>query len=425
MNQQWNQYIQIIKQVVKPALGCTEPIAAAYAAAVAKRELGSQTPGRIEVRVSDNLFKNSMGVYVPGTGKIGLKIAASVGALAGDPNAELEVLAKINQDDVTAAQKLIDQERVSVARIDTQEFIFCSVTMTAGDEVVSVTISGGHTNIIQITRNGEVTFDAPQQQRVATGSICEGVDISIKQIYEFALQAPFEDIKFILKAAELNSSLAQEGIDRGYGLEIGRTLKGNIDQGLLGNDLMSRIQMMTSAASDARMGGATLPAMSNFGSGNQGIAATVPVVIAAEAFQSSEEQLARALIMSHLGAIYIKSYYPPLSAFCGNTVTSAAASMALVYLAGGSFEQSCYAIQNVISDSSGMVCDGAKSSCAMKVCTSSTTAVRSYLMAMGNHSVKNQGIVGDEVEQTIRNVGSMVRLGMPYTDKSIIDIMSA
>ena len=165
--------------------------------------------------------------------------------------------------------------------------------------------------------------------------------------------------------------------------------------------------------------------MSNFGSGNQGIAATMPVVIAAEAFQSSEEQLARALIMSHLGAIYIKSYYPPLSAFCGNTVTSAAASMALVYLAGGSFEQSCDAIQNVISDSSGMVCDGAKSSCAMKVCTSSTTAVRSYLMAMGNHSVKNQGIVGDEVEQTIRNVGSMVRLGMPYTDKSIIDIMSA
>ncbi|MEF1307088.1 serine dehydratase subunit alpha family protein, partial [Vibrio owensii] len=173
------------------------------------------------------------------------------------PNAELEVLAKINQDDVTAAQQLIDEERVSVARIDTQEFIFCSVTMSAGEDTVSVTISGGHTNIIQIARNGAVTFDAPLQQRVATGSVCEGVDISIKQIYDFALQAPFDDIKFILQAAELNSSLAQEGIDRGYGLEIGRTLKGNIEQGLLGNDLMSRIQMMTSAASDARMGGAT------------------------------------------------------------------------------------------------------------------------------------------------------------------------
>ncbi|MDF4433031.1 L-serine ammonia-lyase, iron-sulfur-dependent, subunit alpha [Vibrio parahaemolyticus] len=425
MNQQWTQYIQIIKQVVKPALGCTEPIAAAYAAAVARKELGTSDIDAIEVRVSDNLFKNSMGVFVPGTGKIGLKIAASVGALAGDPTAELEVLARINEQDVAAAQQLIDEERVTVARMDTQEFIYCSVTLTSGDDVVSVTISGGHTNIIQIMRNGDVIFDAPPQQRVATASVCEGVDISIKQIYEFATQAPFEEIKFILQAAELNTLLAQEGIDRGYGLEIGRTLKGNIEQGLLGNDLMSRIQMMTSAASDARMGGATLPAMSNFGSGNQGIAATMPVVVVAEVFQNDEEQLARALIMSHLGAIYIKSYYPPLSAFCGNTVTSAAASMALVYLAGGTFEQSCYAIQNVISDSSGMVCDGAKSSCAMKVCTSSTTAVRSYLMAMGNHSVKNQGIVGEEVEQTIRNVGSMVRFGMPYTDKSIIDIMSA
>ncbi|MDA0147142.1 L-cysteine desulfidase family protein [Vibrio sp. LaRot3] len=425
MKQQWQQYIQIIKQVVKPALGCTEPIAAAYAAAVASKELGNKTPDRIEVRVSDNLYKNSMGVYVPGTGKVGLKIASAVGALAGNPEAELEVLAKINAQDVAAAQALIDQDRVTVSRIDTQEFIYCSVTMTAGDDTVSITISGGHTNVINKTLNGEVIFEAAQDQRVATASVCEGVNISIKEIYDFAMQAEFEDIRFILQAAELNTQLAQEGIVHAYGLEIGRTLKTNIEQGLLGNDLMSRIQMMTSAASDARMGGATLPAMSNFGSGNQGIAATMPVVVAAEVLNSSEDQLARALIMSHLGAIYIKSHYPPLSAFCGNTVTSAAAAMALVYLAGGSFEQSCFAIQNVISDSSGMVCDGAKSSCAMKVCTSSTTAVRSYLMAMNNHSVQNQGIVGQEVEQTIKNVGSMVSLGMAYTDKSIIDIMSA
>ncbi|MGL5464332.1 MAG: serine dehydratase subunit alpha family protein, partial [Aeromonas veronii] len=241
----------------------------------------------------------------------------------------------------------------------------------------------------------------------------------------FATQVEFEQIKFILKASELNGKLSAEGMNNPYGLEIGRTMQQNINAGLIGEDVMNRIVMMTAAASDARMGGATLPAMSNFGSGNQGIAATIPVMVIAERFAASEEQLARALIMSHLGAIYIKSHYPPLSAFCGNTVTSAAASMAMVYLAGGSFEQSCFAIQNVLSDSAGMVCDGAKASCAMKVSTSSGAAVRGFLMALNSHSVSGQGIVAGDVDQTIRNVGQMVKEGMSATDSTIIDIMSA
>ena len=429
MKQAWQQYLQIIQQVVKPALGCTEPIAAAYAAAVAARQLGCE-PRRLEVAVSDNLYKNSMGVYVPGTGKIGLAIAAAAGAIGGNADAGLEVLAAIQPEQVITAQGLIDAGNVQVSRTAAPEFIFCRVTVYGTDEngeehSAEVTLCGGHTRIVEQRRDGEVTFTADQSQSGATGSICDGVDISIATIYEFATQVEFEQIKFILKASELNGKLSAEGMNNPYGLEIGRTMQQNIDAGLIGEDVMNRIVMMTAAASDARMGGATLPAMSNFGSGNQGIAATIPVMVIAERFAASEEQLARALIMSHLGAIYIKSHYPPLSAFCGNTVTSAAASMAMVYLAGGSFEQSCFAIQNVLSDSAGMVCDGAKASCAMKVSTSSGAAVRGFLMALNSHSVSGQGIVAGNVDQTIRNVGQMVKEGMSATDTTIIDIMSA
>ncbi len=429
MKQAWQQYLQIIQQVVKPALGCTEPIAAAYAAAVATRQLGCE-PGRLEVAVSDNLYKNSMGVYVPGTGKIGLAIAAAAGAIGGNADAGLEVLAAIRPEQVDRAQQLIDAGKVQVSRTAAPEFIFCRVTVYGSDDngeehSAEVTLCGGHTRIVEQRRDGEVTFTADQSQGGATGSICDGVDISIAAIYEFATQVEFEQIRFILKASELNGKLSAEGMNNPYGLEIGRTMQQNINAGLIGEDVMNRIVMMTAAASDARMGGATLPAMSNFGSGNQGIAATIPVMVIAERFAASEEQLARALIMSHLGAIYIKSHYPPLSAFCGNTVTSAAASMAMVYLAGGSFEQSCFAIQNVLSDSAGMVCDGAKASCAMKVSTSSGAAVRGFLMALNSHSVSGQGIVAGDVDQTIRNVGQMVKEGMSATDSTIIDIMSA
>lgn len=429
MKQAWQQYLQIIQQVVKPALGCTEPIAAAYAAAVATRQLGCE-PGRLEVAVSDNLYKNSMGVYVPGTGKIGLAIAAAAGAIGGNADAGLEVLAAIQPEQVDCAQQMIDAGKVQVSRTAAPEFIFCRVTVYGTDDKgeehsAEVTLCGGHTRIVEQRRDGEVTFTADQSQGGATGSICDGVDISIAAIYEFATQVEFEQIRFILKASELNGKLSAEGMNNPYGLEIGRTMQQNINAGLIGEDVMNRIVMMTAAASDARMGGATLPAMSNFGSGNQGIAATIPVMVIAERFAASEEQLARALIMSHLGAIYIKSHYPPLSAFCGNTVTSAASSMAMVYLAGGSFEQSCFAIQNVLSDSAGMVCDGAKASCAMKVSTSSGAAVRSFLMALNSHSVSGQGIVAGDVDQTIRNVGQMVKEGMSATDSTIIDIMSA
>lgn len=424
MKQQWQQYKNILNSVVKPALGCTEPIAAAYAAAVAADML-SGTPEQIRVFVSDNLYKNAMGVFVPGTGKIGLPIAAAVGAIGGNPDSGLEVLANITSEDVQHAQALIDAGRVSAFRKDVEEFIYCYVEIESGDDLATVEISGGHTQIVKKTLNGQTVFSQDQIKSASTGSICDGVEINIGHIYNFATSANFEEIKFILDASDLNIKLSQEGLEHAYGLEVGRTIEQSIANGLMAEDLVNKIVMHTAAASDARMGGATLPAMSNFGSGNQGIAATVPVVVTGEHFHASQEQLARALIMSHLGAIYIKSHYPPLSAFCGNTVTSAAAAMAMVYLAGGSFEQGCYAIQNVLSDCSGMVCDGAKSTCAMKVKTSTSAAVNGFLMALRCNEAHNQGIVADDVETSIRNIGKLVTAGMSVTDSTIIDIMSA
>ena len=218
-------------------------------------------------------------------------------------------------------------------------------------------------------------------------------------------------------------SLAAEGLANEYGLELGRTINEQIKAGILSSDLINNMAACTAAASDARMGGATLPAMSNYGSGNQGITATIPVVKMAEYVKADDEKLARALILSHLGAIYIKSHYPSLSAFCGNTATSSAVAMALVYLNSGTFEQCCMAINNVISDTSGMVCDGAKSTCAMKVHTAAQTAYKCCFLALAGHGVEGQGIVSADVEQTIDNLGAMITKGMQQTDEKIIEIM--
>ncbi|USD67879.1 L-serine ammonia-lyase, iron-sulfur-dependent, subunit alpha [Vibrio sp. SCSIO 43136] len=426
MKAEWKQYIEIINSVVKPALGCTEPISAAYAGSAVASMLGG-APDTLKVFVSDNLFKNSMGVFVPGTGKIGLPIAAASGAVGGDFEAGLEVLAKITPEDVEKAQAMIDAGNVEVSREKTNEFIYCRAEATLGDKSATITISGGHTLIVEKTLNGEVIFAADKADNAAasTASVCEGVDISIEKIYEFATQVDFADIEFILQARDLNMALSQEGLDSKYGLEIGRTMGSSIATGLMGSSLTTDVLMYTSAASDARMGGATLPAMSNYGSGNQGIAATVPVVKTAEFVKADDEKLARALIMSHLGAVYIKSHYPPLCAFCGNTATSSAASFAMVYLKGGSFEQSCFAIQNVLSDTAGMVCDGAKATCAMKVGSSSQAAMKGMMLALAGQEVALQGVIAGDVEKTIRNIGRMVSTGMAITDKEIIEIMAS
>ena len=424
--QQWQRLIAIIKKEVKPALGCTEPTSIAYACAHAARILG-QKPETLHVFVSDNLYKNAMGVFVPGTGKIGLPIAASVGALGGNPDAGLEVLAGITTAQVKEALEMIEAGHVKIDRADSNEEVFCRAIATAGNDSAEVTVSGGHTDIVETRKNNEVLFKKETDIKTDDkgSSSLGGEEINLKMIYDFALNVPMEDIRFILQARDINMALAEEGLAHEYGLELGRTIREQIQAGIMGTDLINNMAAYTAAASDARMGGATLPAMSNYGSGNQGITATIPVVKMAEFVGADEEHLARALILSHLGAIYIKSHYPSLSAFCGNTATSSAVSMALVYLNGGTFEQSCMAINNVVSDTSGMVCDGAKSTCAMKVHTAAQSAYKCCFLALAGHGVTNQGIVSDDVEKTIDNLGAMVTKGMKQTDEKIIEIMRA
>ena len=326
--QQWQQLIAIIKKEVKPALGCTEPTSIAYACAHAARILG-QKPEKLHVFVSDNLYKNAMGVFVPGTGKIGLPIAASVGALGGNPDAGLEVLAGITTAQVKEALEMIEAGHVKIDRADSNEEVFCRAIATVGNDSAEVTVSGGHTDIVETRKNNEVLFKKETDIKTDDkgSSSLGGEEINLKMIYDFALNVPMEDIRFILQARDINMALAEEGLAHEYGLELGRTIREQIQAGIMGTDLINNMAAYTAAASDARMGGATLPAMSNYGSGNQGITATIPVVKMAEFVGADEEHLARALILSHLGAIYIKSHYPSLSAFCGNTATSSAVSM--------------------------------------------------------------------------------------------------
>lgn len=420
----WQHLIDVIHKEVQPALGCTEPIAIALAAAHAGRLLG-EAPTHIDVAVSDNLYKNAMGVFVPGTGRIGLPIAAAVGAIGGDADAGLEVLAGATPEHVAQAVKLIDAGEINVTRAVTNEFIYVHLMARSANHDAEVMIIGSHTGVTLLKKDGVVILEKKLGiQNTEEGSKIEGFDVDLRTVYDFAMQADFADIEFILEARTLNVALAQEGLDHEYGLQLGRTIAKQIEEGFLSPDLLNTISAFTSAASDARMGGASLPAMSNYGSGNQGITATLPVVKMAEFLKSSDEALARALILSHLGAIYIKSHYPPLSAFCGNTATSAAVAMALVYLKGGTYDQACMAINNVISDTAGMVCDGAKSTCAMKVHTSAQAAFKATLLALSGIGVAGQGIISANVEETIDNLGQMVTNGMRQTDEKIIEIMS-
>ena len=322
---------------------------------------------------------------------------------------------------------MIEAGHVTIDRADSNEEVFCHAIATAGQDCAEVTVSGGHTDIVETRKNNKILFKKETDIKTDEkgSSSLGGEEINLKMIYDFALNVPMQDIRFILQARDINMALAEEGLAHEYGLELGRTIREQIKAGIMSTDLINNMAAYTAAASDARMGGATLPAMSNYGSGNQGITATIPVVKMAEFVGADEEQLARALILSHLGAIYIKSHYPSLSAFCGNTATSSAVSMALVYLNGGTFEQSCMAINNVISDTSGMVCDGAKSTCAMKVHTAAQSAYKCCYLALAGHGVANQGIVSEDVEKTIDNLGAMVTKGMKQTDEKIIEIMRA
>ena len=415
--------IQIVERDVVPALGCTEPISLALASATAAKYLG-KTPERIEAKVSPNLMKNGLGVAVPGTGMVGLPIAAAIGALGGNPNGGLEVLKHITPEQVNAAKTMLEQKLVSVDIHQTEHILYSESTLFADNDYVKVAIQDQHTNIILIEKNGEILFQKVEDECANCAPYEVFKQISAREIFEFSNVVELEKIRFIRQAAELNRALSDEGLRENYGLHIGRTLRKQVGSGLISDDLLSKIMIETTAASDARMGGATLPAMSNSGSGNQGIAATMPVVVVADYLKVSEEKRIRALFLSHLMAIYIHSKLPKLSALCAVTTASMGSCAGIAYLLTGKFETASMGICSMIGDISGIICDGAANSCAMKVSTSVASGYKSVLMAMDEtHVTGNEGIVEHDLDRTIDNLCAIASKSMQHIDRQVIEIM--
>ena len=421
---EWDGFLAIINDRVKPALGCTEPVSTALAAAHATRLLGCQ-PERLDILVSGNLLKNGMGVGIPGTGEVGLPIAAAIGSLGGDPEAGLEVLATVTPGQVKTGRQMVDNGLVTIGITETSSVLYSEVLATAGENSARVIIRDDHTRVTLQERNGLPVIETFEPDDMA-GEAVSAPEMSIAAIYEFATEADLDKLRFILKTAELNGALSEAGLDEDFGLKIGKTFRKNIDKGFLSEDLAVSAMMRSSAASDARMDGAMLPAMSNSGSGNQGIAATMPVVSVADRIGATEEQLIRALIISHLTAIHIKSHLNTLSALCGATTAGTGASAAITWLLGGDLEQIGHAVCNMAGDVTGMFCDGAKTGCSLKVSTSASAAVKAALMALdGTRISEHEGIIENCVEKTIDNIGLLGNQGMAETDTMILKIMTA
>jgi len=426
INPLWNHFIRAVQEEVKPALGCTEPISLALACAMAAQQLSGAVT-HIEAWVSPNLMKNGLGVTVPGTGMVGLPIAAALGALGGNAQGGLEVLKGVSTDSVEQAKALLSAGKVQVKLQEPcEEILYSRARVYAGEESASVTIAGGHTRVVQITCQGETRFTLDEQpQSDADDPLAMLSRTTLSQILEFVEQVPFSKIGFILEAARLNDALSREGLTRQWGLHIGATLNKQRSRGFMAQDLGSDIVIRTSAASDARMGGATLPAMSNSGSGNQGITATMPVLVVAEHLQADDEKLARALMLSHLAAIYIHYQLPRLSALCAATTAAMGAAAGMAWLLDGRYQTLSMAISSMIGDVSGMICDGASNSCAMKVSTSVGSAWKAVMMALDDSAVTgNEGIVADDVEHSIANLCSLACQSMQATDRQIIEIMA-
>ncbi|SXH69665.1 L-cysteine desulfidase family protein [Klebsiella pneumoniae] len=416
-------YVKWLKQEVAPALGCTEPVAISFAAAYAAQYL-DQPCTKISGFISANLYKNAMGVTIPGTTVCGVPLAAAIGAFGGDPQKGLKTLEDITPRHVEMAQKLIANNAVDIAVEETPDFIHLDLTLSAGENCCRVVVKGTHTNVVELYINGQ---PQPLSEKQNTRTQRETLPtFSLQQAYDFINCVDFNDIRFILDAARLNSALAAEGKTKKYGLNINGTFSDAVKNGLMSNDLLSKVIINTVAASDARMGGAPVVAMSNFGSGNQGITATMPVVVVAEHLGVDEETLARALSLSHLTAISIHSRYTRLSALCAASTAAMGAAAGMAWLFTRDINTINTAIINMVSDITGMICDGASNSCAMKVSSVVSSAFKAVLMAMQNSCAGgNDGIVCADVEQTINNLCRLVIKPMTLTDKEIISIMVA
>ncbi|WP_321518217.1 L-serine ammonia-lyase, iron-sulfur-dependent, subunit alpha [uncultured Bacteroides sp.] len=417
------QIIALVNREVIPAIGCTEPIAVALAVAKASETLG-KCPQRITLYLSANILKNAMGVGIPGTEMIGLPIAVALGALIGKSEYQLEVLRDCTPEALEKGKQMIAEKRINILlKEDISEKLYIEVICEAGAENSKAIIAGGHTNFVYVSLGENVLLN--KQQAVQGDETEEEPELSMRKVYDFAMTAPLEEINFILETARINKAAAEKSLKGEYGHALGRTLKGKYEKEIMGDSIFSHILSYTSAACDARMAGAMIPVMSNSGSGNQGIAATLPVVVYAEENKKNIEELTRALMLSHLTVIYIKQSLGRLSALCGCVVAATGSSCGITLLMGGGFEHICFAVKNMIANLTGMICDGAKPSCSLKLTSGVSTAVLSAMMAMENKCVTSvEGIIDNDVDRCIRNLTLIGSEGMNETDKLVLQIMT-
>lgn len=417
------QIIDLIKKEVIPAIGCTEPIAVALCVAKAAETLALR-PEKIEVLLSANILKNAMGVGIPGTGMVGLPIAVALGALIGKSDFQLEVLRNCTNEAVEEGKRFISEKRISISlKEDITEKLYIEVICKSANHRANAIIAGGHTNFVYVASDDKIILDKYQK---ITGEEKEiSLELNLRKVYDFALTSSLDQIRFILDTARLNKAAAEQSFKGNYGHSLGKMLQGTYEHKIMGDSVFSHILSYTSAACDARMAGAMIPVMSNSGSGNQGISATLPVVVFAEENNKTEEELIRALILSHLTVIYIKQSLGRLSALCGCVVAATGSSCGITWLMGGNYEQVAFAVQNMIANLTGMICDGAKPSCALKVTTGVSTAVLSAMMAMQDRCVTSvEGIIDEDVDQSIRNLTRIGSQAMNETDKMVLDIMT-
>ena len=431
------EIIELIRKEVKPALGCTEPIAVALATAkameIAEEKCMIEDPSwrytsdyGLNVEVSGNILKNGMGVGIPGTGMVGLHIAAALGAVCGKSSYGLEVLHDLDEKSIGHAKELVEAKAVNIGLAETDHKLYVKVSAVVGEHCAAVVIQDNHDSIVETSFDGCVLSSSQASDEAEGTDIKTTIDyrLSVREILEFASTVDYKDIEFILESRTLNMALAEEGMKGCYGLRVGYAISLDANREVFGEDFLSYAMSLTAAASDARMAGCTLAAMSNSGSGNQGITVTMPVIAYSLRYGTSDEQLARALVLSHLVAIHIKGYLGKLSALCGCVIASTGSACGLVYLRGGDYNQICAAIKNMIGNITGMVCDGAKVGCAMKVASGVSSALQSAVLAREGICISSHdGIIEEDIEKTIRNLGRIGSVGMQNTDNMILDIM--
>lgn len=425
------QIIELVQREVVPAVGCTEPMAVALCVAKATEALGVR-PNIIDVCLSANVLKNSMGVGIPGTGMTGLPIAIALGALVGKSEYGLEVLKDCTPADVEEAKRFLDEKCITISLMNNELYegeklyieVWCYAKERKDDEYTLVIIAREHTNFTYVSRGDYEDLLVNELEDIEVDDE-QTVDLTLKKVYDFATTAPLEEIRFILDTARLNKAAAERSFEGDYGHGLGKILRGAYEHKVMGDSVFTHILSYTSGACDARMAGAMIPVMCNSGSGNQGISATLPVLVYAEENGKSEEELIRALMLSHLTVIYIKQSLGRLSALCGCVVAATGSSCGITWLMGGTYRQVAYAVQNMIANLTGMICDGAKPSCALKVTTGVSTAVLSAIMAMENRCVTSvEGIIDEDVDQSIRNLTKIGSEGMNETDRLVLEIMT-